>query len=246
MSCPPRASEESTIAAKVIIAVPSRGQMSINFVRCLVDLAFHLAKENVLAGLSIQGGPFLPHVRAKACGADVARGALQQPFDDDTITHIMMLDDDMIFTPQQVSTLLARNKDVVSGMYPYGPPAYTHEDAPLIAGYWDEEFFEQNYTMPYLTVEQARKKAKSMKQELIPVDWVGLGFLLIKTKVFRRVPYPWFQPRVIRMAGMVDSTSEDVGFCYKIKKAGFDIWLDTTVAVSHEKSILLGIREDES
>lgn len=62
------------------------------------------------------------------------------------------------------------------------------------------------------------------------VDVVGFGMVLVKTAVFRKVPKPWFSTPVEGE----DLIGEDVAFCQKAKAAGFEIWVDWSLALKHQ------------
>ena len=54
---------------------------------------------------------------------------------------------------------------------------------------------------------------------------MGFGAVLIKAEVLKAIPRPWF-------FGM-EGTGEDVSFCYKARKAGFEVWMDTSIKLGH-------------
>jgi GT2 family glycosyltransferase len=70
---------------------------------------------------------------------------------------------------------------------------------------------------------QAEKADRS--SELIEVDAVGTGIMLIRKKVFKELPEPWFYFK--------NDFSEDIMFCKEAKKAGYKIYVDTTLSVGH-------------
>lgn len=89
-------------------------------------------------------------------------------------THVLFIDSDMWFPEYGLMQLLSHKADIVSGMYfskqkPYNPIAAT-----AIEG------------------KAAYKPIKVWKVGLQEVDAVGGGFLLIRTKVFKRFKAPWF------------------------------------------------------
>ena len=73
------------------------------------------------------------------------------------------------------------------------------------------------------------------KTELLEVDYSGLGFLLIKKGVLESLEYPWFKPRFIEIEDKEDFAMEDVSFCLDTKEKGYQIFIDPTIRVGHEK-----------
>lgn len=219
------------------ICSPSHGSMSLEFVKCLMDLQAAMLNSKIPHFFNIQSSSFLPHTRAKCLGASLDRGLNQLPFNNESITHLVLLDTDIIFKPQQIINLINHNVDVVAAMYPYSNSAVDAEmDKKIVAGMWDEEAFKIHQHFPALTIGNARRKASEIGSELIDVDWIGLGLAVIKPKVFKDIDYPWFASELIKIDRFIDTTSEDVGFCRKVKRAGYKIKLDTKVRVQHFKS----------
>ncbi len=59
------------------------------------------------------------------------------------------------------------------------------------------------------------------------VDVQGGGCMLIDMKVFEEVPSPWFEPEL--------QLGTDIQICEKARKAGFEVWCDTSIVVGHLK-----------
>ena len=81
---------------------------------------------------------------------------------------------------------------------------------------------------------------KKNPNKLMQVEYTGFGWMLVKKGVFESLKYPWFTPIFERKIakGVVDFCSEDVSFCKKVLKQGYKIYVDTTIVVGHEKSIV--------
>ena len=223
---------------QLAIAVPTGADLPLPFVKCLLQLYEVLRSNQIPVVFSMQTGAFLPHTRAKVCGASLERGVRQIPFNDPSITHLMMIDSDICFEPLQVARLLQHNLDFVAGAYAYQHTGLlTGAAKKYVAGFWDEPYFQEHYVFPCVSAADL-----DAAQGLVAVDWVGLGFVLVKTSVFGLIDYPWFSSKdiVIPAGGegppLVDSTSEDVGFCLRLREAGVKLWLDPTVRVRHLKS----------
>ena len=75
--------------------------------------------------------------------------------------------------------------------------------------------------------------------DVVEVDGVGAGCLLINRKVFETVKKPYF------MLGYDDkgicNLGEDLYFCEKAQKAGFKIWVDRKMICDHYKTVSLKV-----
>jgi len=174
--------------------------------------------------------------RCKVAGADVTRGKHQSPFGSQVnYDYMMWIDSDIAFTVDNFIQLLEMDKDIASGWY--AQPGGTG-----IGGFYtpvvekmNDEYFKKHGSYQFLTTEDMSKKNKLTK-----VDYIGFGWVLIKKGVFEKIEYPWFAPKLIDLGkGIQDVCSEDVSFCHDVKKAGFDIWLDPTCRVGHEKTLTI-------
>lgn len=133
-----------------------------------------------------------------------------------TATHMLCVDSDIGFKPEDVSALLATGKDFVGGTY-----CKKQEDRAIpagITGRHDGALFE--------------------------AEWVPAGFLLLSRAcverlfgAYRHLDYdcePWG-----RVCGLWQSrpqspnAGEDVAFCRRWRELGGDIWLHRGVVVQH-------------
>jgi hypothetical protein len=132
-------------------------------------------------------------------------------------THIFFCDDDMAFPPDTINRLLKHDKDIVMGLYlmrsyPHFPAAF---DMELAGGY--------NKFM-YLTPDV---------EGLVEITNGGLGCVLIKTEVFKKMERPW-----VTLGELIkDGWCDDVAFFNRARKAGFRIYLDTECKVGHMMSV---------
>jgi hypothetical protein len=118
-------------------------------------------------------------------------------------THLLFLDDDMVFDADILDTMFAAEKPVVITNY-----LLKVEDPVFLVT--DEN--NQNVN----TTEESSGLQK--------VNAGGFGISLFETKVFKETPQPWFQPVWVDKAKQY--TTEDVPFFYRIRKSGFSIYLD--------------------
>lgn len=139
----------------------------------------------------------------------IATRAIEEGYD-----AVWYVDDDQVFSPATLEKLIARDKDIVSGLYlkrevPFLPQVYDRED-------------ERGAVFPRLLKNGERGMVKAVA--------TGAGCLLVKTKVFEAMEKPWWR------LGQLDKEewSDDVDFCRRARAAGFDIWADLDVLVGHQ------------
>lgn len=128
---------------------------------------------------------------------------------------LFFLDDDTIPPPDAIYRLLAHKKPIVSGLYyRRSPPLYPVMLRETPAGkQWITEY---------------------KNPDLIEVDYVGSGCLLIHRDVLRKVPQPWFEWKVDRGDLPPDQRmSEDFSFCQKARQNGYKIFVDTSIQCRH-------------
>jgi hypothetical protein len=126
------------------------------------------------------------------------------------LDHIFFVDDDQLLRPDAIIRLLEHNVDIIScNLLAKAPPFQpyiffaTDKDG---AGYPD-------------TLDDNRTG-------LIEVAACGLGGVLVKTEVFKRIREPWFS---VNDALKTD----DLYFCHEARKAGYKIYCDLDVPSGH-------------
>ena len=219
---------------KVIFALPGR-EFSGRFLQCWTELVYACLQNGIQPIMSQHYSPLLYYVRNMCLGGDNLRGIDQKPFGGQLdYDYIMWIDSDVVFTPDHFFKLLQDDKDIASGLYMMADNTHyaTVED-------WDDEFFLKHGHFQFLNREIVQAK----QGKLFTADYTGFGWVLIKKGVFESLQYPWFQPiwteyningKIVR-----DFTMEDVAFCKMIKEKGFDVWIDPTIIVGHEKMVVL-------
>ena len=214
---------------KVVFCLPGN-HFSGKFLECWSDLFFYCLNNNIQPIISHKESCNIYYVRNMCLGADVSRGKDQKPFNGQVdYDYIMWIDSDILFTPKQFRKLLDHKNDIVSGVY-------MMDDGKHLATCkeWDEEYFKKHGCFQFL-----REGDIKGKKELFEVAYTGMGFMLVKKGVFESMEYPWFEPIKKRIGNMVDFSMEDVAFCLKAKEKDFNIYIDPTVRVGHEKKLIL-------
>ncbi len=179
--------------------------------------------------LSIDYDPNVYYVRNKLLGGDVGRGINQKPFNGEMdYDYVLWIDPDIRFNFKMIERLASHKKDAICGLYRTKDMKHF-----AVVRRMDDEFFKENKSYQFLTVEDVEKMHKSEKVELFDIDYTGMGIFLVSRKALESLEYPWFQPIWKEIGDARDFTSEDVGFCIKLREAGNDIYCDPGVIGGH-------------
>jgi len=191
---------------RVAVCMPTRGSMDYKTAQSLAEMTGMAGCTLIADGildmtLMILPGTYVDKARTQLAEEAIAWGA----------THILWLDDDMIFPPYTLHKLLAANADIVGANYPMRkspvvPTAFT--------------------TVPSKTDDQQGVRCYTTAESggLQSVEAIGFGCVLMKTSVFAKVAHPGFLCHF--NAGEGTWTGEDVYFCLRAREAGFLILVD--------------------
>ncbi len=169
------------------------------------------------------------YARNKVAGGDVRRGAKQSPWGGELdYDYMLWIDSDVLFRFEDFQALLAHKVDMVAGLY------LMSDNARFAAvERMDETVFASAGEFEFLTPAKM-----AGRQGLVPVDYCGFGFVLVRKGVFEKLEYPWFRPLYLELGGVSEFTAEDVGFCLMAKRAGMKMYVDPKVVVGHEKTVV--------
>ncbi len=212
------------------------------FLTNMVGLSGVLNFHGVNTSIAQTSGSCIHRLREGCGGGHDANGLYQTPFEtqEADYDYIMWIDSDVVFNRDNFERLLEADKDIISGWY-------MDKDEEPAFGFLKKE--EDKYgrkvsPMPLYDKNNVYSFYKDFevrdKKELYKVDWIGMGWMLIKRGVMEKVKYPWFAPKTVRVGKpgkdiLYTSLSEDISFQLNLKEAGFDIWLDPLIRVGHEK-----------
>ena len=187
---------------KVAVCVPSReGQCRTMFAHSLAGLMGYgnmlrsrCDAESFEMTLKVQESSVIHANREMLVKESLAWGA----------THIMFLDDDMVFNPLVLEMLLSRRQPFVACNYPKRgwPITFT---AVRLDG--------KGYIITH--------KGSSGMEEAF---YTGFGVSLIERQVFEKTKQPWFLPLYLEKEGVY--TTEDNPFCVRVREAGFKVLVD--------------------
>jgi hypothetical protein len=216
---------------KVILALPGRtfsGTFLMNWSQTLMTLT----KKGYDFMVTNEYSSFVTFSRMKTLGLDVLRGADQKPFGGEVDYDVWLtIDSDIVFTPEQVVELLEDTKKypVVSGLY-------RMQDMKHFACVkeWNTDYFKKTGSFEFMKADELEREDK-----YISVAYNGMGFFACRREVLEKMKYPYFSYPLIEFDGLKDMCSEDVAFCKNLKDIGFDVTVNTTLRVGHEKTLVI-------
>ncbi len=129
-------------------------------------------------------------------------------------THILFLDDDMVFRADVLSIMLGRRHAMVACNYP-----------------------KRGWPITFTAIKPSGNAAIITHKESTGLEeaaYTGFGVSLIAAEVFRKTPKPWFLPLYLGESNTY--TTEDNPFCIRIREQGFKVYVD------HDASKLVGHR----
>jgi hypothetical protein len=121
-------------------------------------------------------------------------------------THLLLLDDDMVWEKDSIDKLLSHNKRIVGAKYSIRRVTDEHDEV-----------------IEYMDGEKVT--------DLFKCNALGGGLLLIKTEVFQNIKPPFFWYKILDIGAV--SMSNDWWFCEKAREAGYNVWCDATLKPKH-------------
>jgi len=215
---------------KLKIAVPYNTAIDPEAQICVFNVALHLQSKGYECEPKFKEGTYLSTLRNAFSWEALQKGQ-----------DLLFVDSDMIFGPSEVNSLLEAGKDIIGGLYyarrkPYFPIAYRilkPDDIVLPDKYSTEIVEGDNYFA-------------GMKYHEIPDDvfthpdglGVGTGFLYIKNHVLEKM----WTTKVVQEFGRPfnffpmkngDEIKEDLAFCLRCNKQGFEVYCHPGLNLAH-------------
>lgn len=131
--------------------------------------------------------------------------------------YLFSVDSDIVLPQESLIRLLSANKDIVTGVY-----IQRKEEEKIT-----ELYREYGDGMTNI-------KADELQTGLHKVAGCGFGCVLVKSDVLRTMEYPHFEYH--SALDHAFTISEDVDFCQKASKLGFEIWADMDLLCKHKGS----------
>lgn len=232
-----------TIRPHIKVMTPCfAAQVTSAYTTSLLSLWYACRKRGVGISWSLHGADALI-TRARA---ECVASFLQQP----EPTHLLFIDADIAFEPEQVFRLLDFDADMTAAAYPVKSIKWDRIGTAFRAGYPDPEAVAQHY------VPGLEGSAEIVtRNEFVRVRHAGTGFLMIRRSALLRMcsayaalryrslggqkhpldgsPYriALFEPLIVPETGTY--LGEDYAFCRRWEELGGEIWLDIRSKLTH-------------
>lgn len=190
-------------AKRILIAIPTNRNIEAQTFKSIYDL---IIPDGYVADFQYFWGYQVDQVRNL-----IAHWTIQNGYD-----YLFAVDSDISFERDTLLKLLSHNRDIVSGIYIQRIPG-TH----II------EIMRKNPHGGVTHIDWNTIKG----QGLVPIDGCGFGCVLIKSEVFKAIPYPHFLYH--SAIDHKNTLSEDVHFCNQARDRGFTLWADASVICDH-------------
>jgi len=210
----------------ILIATPGHSLMA-QYVKSLIATTDVLNEKGITWAFCNKYASHVGDAREITVGGDDPQDANDsRPFKGEfTYDKIIWIDSDIAWTPEQFIKLYESDKDVISG-------AYLLANGAVVA-------YPELLRAPY----QYQQVVNML--EPVKVAATGFGFLAVKQGVFESISRPWFQSVSIKQTDEEGNEfdfpllGEDYSWCERARRAGYDIWFDPTVRVTHHKMMTL-------
>ena len=171
------------------------------------------------------------YVRGYDCAT--ARNRIAQMALDKKTDYVLMVDNDVVLPKDALLNLLENPVDVCLGYYAHRDSDNRYRGRSCVCKLYDENGNKHfNYPLESEYTADELKELKDNGQFRVQIHGGGMGCAFIKTDVFNRIKYPWYDwvNYANEHRGML---SEDLYFCEGCRKKGIPIYTDTRVNCGH-------------
>lgn len=218
---------------KLMVCLPGN-TFPAEFFCCYIRFTQWLIKNKIQYVINQASSYSIFEVRNKCLQGDYTKGPDQLPFNGDKYDKLLWLDSDIIFTPEQIETLLNTDKQVIAALY------RTKKIKEYACG--NIEGFTKPFIQPAVAVTDEYIKAHPAHTP-IKVDYTGFGACVMKQGVIESISFPWFKPGVLTtLVDGVECSSiptEDVLLFRELAKKGISAYVHPDVVVGHLKSFVI-------
>ena len=244
---------------KLFVATPMYGgQCAGMYARSMADLSAFCAKYNIPLQLYyLFNESLITRARNYCCDEFMRSDA----------THLMFIDSDIGFNPQDVIALMAlmtdeSEYDVIGGPYPKKCISWEKIKMAVDKGVADEDPNNlEKFVGDYVFNPKSQQKEIPLG-EPVEVLEIGTGFMMVRKNTFHKsaeaYPYQSYKPDHVRTEHFDGSReimayfdciidpvskrylSEDYNFCYHVQKMGLKVWFCPWMQLQHVGSYIFG------
>jgi len=231
---------ENKEVQKKVVALAFQGQnFSSKFLLCWTNTLTFLWQSGKYEFLIACGdNPSIYHSRLRTLGLN---NEIQKPFNGSPFDYWITIDNNMLFTPQQLIDLIASLED-----HPVVSALYKAEDTVnyLAVKKLDTEYYSKNGSFQFLTQEDIDNWKKETDSKYLPIEFTNLSFFGLRYEVLEKLKYPYFNGDILTIKKDDTSeykivTGEDYNLCKNIRDAGFTIMLNTELRLGNSVNIVI-------
>lgn len=211
----------------VVFATPGNSMLP-GYVRSILKSTYFLTERGLTWNYMTEASSLVALAREKTIGGtEYGDKNMRKPASGAyTYDKIIWIDSDIAWEFEDLMRIYESDKDIMSGVYMMENGECTVYPEALKSGMMAEEIMKLR--KPFV------------------VRGVGFGFLAVKSGVFESLERPWFAQVTVEVTndkGEVEEKTpllgEDLSWCEKARRAGFETWVDPLVRVTHHKQIKL-------
>lgn len=200
---------------QVVLGFISAGNPELSFMSSVIRLIYN-PDNRLVSVISVHSGPKI----------DDARNSLFNTWLDETnADYLLMVDDDMVLPPNVIQRLMSHRKDIVGALcFSEGIGGKVRPVIHVIEEEDDKPTINVLYNYP--------------TNSLLRVAGTGGACLLVTRRAAKSIREQMGDHVMPFFAfGMHHNVKigEDIAFCLRASKAGFDTWVDTGIVIPHIK-----------
>lgn len=210
---------------KLFIAIPTQSAVSGEFTAAIVNF---VTRPTVRYRMSMNRSP----------GVGISRNILTQEFLDSDCDKLLMLDSDILFTPEHIARISSHDEAVVGGLYA-------------------KKEREGRVCCERLNADPPTPDSRG----LIPLKYIGTGFMcttreLIELMIKKNPQIKYTSEYTKKTmhdlwtvgvhAGLKRYLTEDWWFCQRAIDLGYKVWGDSQVQLQHEGRALYPLELNET
>lgn len=170
-------------------------------------------------------------VRGYDCAT--ARNKIAQLAIDEETDYVLMVDNDVVIPEDALAIFTEDLKDVCLGYYAHRDADNIYRGNTSVCKLYQPDGTKyKNYPLESEYTAQELRDMREAGETKVQIHGGGMGCAFIKTDVFRRLRYPWYQWLIYAddQRGML---SEDLCFCEQCRSHRIPIYTDTRLACGH-------------